>query len=604
MQLTGPKRGGTRRPGTMAATQEKGAIPGETMAHVWRYVPFATATGLTLLCAAAAALESPWLGLALLVLVPLVALGVFDLLQPSHAILRNYPLIGHLRYLFEEIRPSIRQYLIEDDRDPVPFSREQRNVAYRRAKDIHSSQPFGTIIDVNAPGHGWMCHSIRGHEIKDADFRVTIGGPDCRQPYRASVVNISGMSFGAMSAQAIRALNAGAAIGGFAHNTGEGSISRYHREAGGDLVWQVATGYFGCRNAEGNFDPDAFARTAADPAVKMIEIKLSQGAKPGHGGVLPKAKISAEIAATRGIATGQDCVSPAAHSAFSTPLEMMGFVRTLRHLSGGKPIGIKMCVGHRYEFLAMVKAMLETGITPDFIVIDGTEGGTGAAPPELSNHVGLPLVDGLTLVHNALIGAGLRSRIRLGASGKLVTGYDLCRTFALGADFAMIARGFMFAVGCIQARHCHTNRCPTGIATQDAARQRAIVVPVKAERVANFHRNTLRAVAELLGAAGLSHPSELTPGHLQFRREDGKVIHGDEIYRPIRPHALTDGTETGPLSLEWARAQATSFAPAERPAPHLAASRPATLPPAGTPGVPHHLARVQSATSALTAIAR
>ena len=532
------------------------------MHHVWRYIPFAAVIGLGIACWAAGAAISPLFYWPLAVLVPLAALGVFDVVQASHAILRNYPIIGHLRYLIEEIRPSIRQYLIEDDRDPVPFSREQRNVAYRRSKDIHSSHPFGTIIDVNESGHGWICHSIRAHEIEDCDFRVTIGGPDCRQPYAASIVNISGMSFGAISGRAILALNSGAAMGRFAHNTGEGSISPYHRQPGGDLIWQVATGYFGCRDAKGNFDPDLFQRTAALPSVKMIEIKLSQGAKPGHGGVLPKAKITAEIAATRGIAADEDCVSPPAHRAFSTPLEMMAFIARLRELSGGKPIGFKLCVGHRYEFLAMVKAMIESGVTPDFIVVDGTEGGTGAAPPELTNHVGLPLTDGLTFVHNALVGAGLRDRIRIGASGKLVTGYDLCRIYALGADFAMIARGFMFAVGCIQARSCHTNRCPTGISTQDPLRQRAVVVPMKAERVANFHRNTLRAVAEVLGAAGLTHPRELTPRHLQFRREDGKVIHGDEIHRPIRPGALADGTETGPLAGEWARAQTTTFASA------------------------------------------
>jgi glutamate synthase domain-containing protein 2 len=534
--------------------------------HYWRYGILAAAIALCIVFAVAAVTDgAPVFYWPLALLLPLVGLGVFDMVQPSHAILRNYPIIGHLRYIFEEIRPSVRQYLIEDDRDPLPFSREQRNVAYRRSKDVHASHPFGTIIDVNEPGHGWICHSIRAHEIDDCDFRVTIGGPQCRQPYRASVVNISGMSFGAISSRAILALNTGAATGGFAQNTGEGSISPYHRMPGGDLIWQVATGYFGCRDANGNFDPGAFMRTAALPSVKMIEIKLSQGAKPGHGGVLPQAKITAEIAATRGITRDHDCVSPAAHRAFTTPLAMMAFIDELRELSGGKPIGIKLCVGHRYEFLAMVKAMLETGTTPDFIVVDGTEGGTGAAPPELSNHVGLPLIDGLTFVHNALVGAGLRDSIRIGASGKLITGYDLCRVFALGADFAMIARGFMFATGCIQARSCHTNRCPTGIATQDPVRQRAVVVPVKAERVANFHRNTLRAVADVLGAAGLFHPSELTPRHLQFRREDGKVIHGDEVHPRIRPGSLADCSETGPLAREWARAQAATFTPASLP---------------------------------------
>ncbi|HZP19833.1 MAG TPA: FMN-binding glutamate synthase family protein [Bauldia sp.] len=531
------------------------------MPHLWRYVPLASAFGLTLICIAAGIEGAPFFYWPLLLLLPLSALGIFDVVQGSHAILRNYPIIGHLRYLLEELRPSLRQYIIEDDRDPVPFSREQRNVAYRRAKDVHSSHPFGTIIDVNEAGHGWICHSIRAREIEDCDFRVVIGGPACRQPYSASLVNISGMSFGAISSRAILALNTGARMGNFAQNTGEGSISPYHRQPGGDLIWQVATGYFGCRDAAGNFDPEKFARTAALPSVKMIELKLSQGAKPGHGGVLPKAKITPEIAATRGITAERDCVSPPAHRAFATPAEMMVFVHRLRELGGGKPVGIKLCVGHRYEFLAMVKAMIATGVTPDYIVVDGTEGGTGAAPPELSNHVGLPLIDGLTFVHNALVGAGLRDRIRVGASGKLVTGYDLCRVYALGADFAMIARGFMFAVGCIQARSCHTNRCPTGIATQDALRQRAIVVPVKAERVANFHRNTLRAIADVLGAAGLSHPRELTPRHLQFRREDGRVIHGDEIHRPVLPGALVEGSETGPLAVEWARAQPNTFAP-------------------------------------------
>jgi glutamate synthase domain-containing protein 2 len=526
-----------------------------------RYGPFAVVVALTITFAVAGAAGLSLLYWPLLVLVPLGTLGVHDVLQPSRAILRNYPIIGHLRYFFEEIRPSIRQYLIEDDRDPVPFSREQRNVAYRRAKDIHSSTPFGTIIDVSEPGHGWICHSVRAREIEDCDFRVSIGGSDCRRPYSASIVNISGMSFGSISAHAILALNGGAAMGGFAQNTGEGSISPYHRAPGGDLIWQVATGYFGCRDANGNFDADAFARTAALPAVKMIELKLSQGAKPGHGGVLPKAKITAEIAATRGVPRDRDCVSPPSHPSFSTPLEMMEFIGRLRALSDGKPIGIKMCVGHRYEFLAIVKAMLATGTTPDYIVVDGTEGGTGAAPPELSNHVGLPLIDGLTFVHNALVGAGIRERIRVGASGKLITGYDLCRVFALGANFAMIARGFMFATGCIQSRACHTNRCPTGIATQDPLRQRAVVVPEKAQRVASFHRNTLRAVADVLGAAGLSHPHELTPAHLQFRQHDGMVLHGDEVHPLIRPGSLLDGSETGPVGREWTRARADSFAP-------------------------------------------
>jgi glutamate synthase domain-containing protein 2 len=528
-----------------------------------RYFIFQLVIGLTLVFGVAAVALGPWWGAPLLVLAPLLVVGVSDLNQRSHAILRNYPIIGHIRFLLEAIRPELRQYLIEDERDPVPFSREHRALVYRRAKNVHDAQPFGTVKDVDAVGYGWISHSIRPRRLTDHDFRVTIGGPDCRQPYSASVFNISGTSFGALSANAIMAFNKGAHLGGFAHNTGEGSISKHHRVHGGDIVWQVATGYFGCRTPEGLFDPDRFAAQAVDPQVRMIEVKLSQGAKPGHGGVLPKAKITAEIAETRGIGRDEDCVSPAAHSAFTTPLEFIGFIARLRDLSGGKPIGIKMAVGHRYEFLGVVKAMIETGVTPDFIVIDGGEGGTGAAPAELSNHVGLPLADGLSFVHNALVGAGLRDRIRLGASGKLVTAYDLCRVFAIGADYALSARSFMFAVGCIQSRTCHSNNCPTGVATQDPLRQRALDVDDKAVRVANFHRNTLRALAELLGSAGLAHPDELKPGHLQIRHQSGAVLRGDDVYPRVAPGALLSGNLTPDLAREWQRAQADSFEPAD-----------------------------------------
>ena len=504
---------------------------------------------------------NPWWASPLVVLVPLLALGVADLIQPSHAILRNYPVIGHIRFMLESIRPELRQYVIEDERDPVPFSREHRALVYRRAKNVHDAQPFGTVKDVGAVGYGWISHSIRPKALMDHDFRIVIGGPDCRQPYRASVLNISGTSFGAVSANAIMAFNLGAKMGGFAHNTGEGSISKYHRRYGGDIIWQIATGYFGCRDENGQFDAKAFRRQARDPQVKMIEIKLSQGAKPGHGGVLPKAKITAEIAETRGVGRDTDCVSPPAHSAFSTPREFMVFVARLRELSDGKPVGMKLAVGHRFEFLAIVKAMIETGITPDFIVIDGGEGGTGAAPAELSNHVGLPLNEGLSFVHNALVGVGLRDRIKLGASGKLVTGFDFCRVFAIGADYAMCARTFMFAAGCIQSRSCHTNHCPTGVATQDPLRQRALVVDDKAPRVANFHRNTLRALAELLGAAGLEHPDQLKPWHLQIRHQSGAVLRGDDVYPHVAADAILDGEMSDDLSREWRRASADSFEP-------------------------------------------
>jgi glutamate synthase domain-containing protein 2 len=506
--------------------------------------------------------SGPWWALPLGVLVPLLVLGLFDLIQPNHAILRNYPIIGHIRFMLEAIRPELRQYIIEDERDPLPFSRESRALVYRRAKGVHDAQPFGTVKDVGAVGYGWISHSIRPKSLSGHNFRVTIGGPGCRQPYSASVLNISGTSFGAVSANAIMAFNLGAKMGGFAHNTGEGSISKYHRRHGGDIVWQVATGYFGCRTRDGDFDPEAFQRQALDPQVKMIQIKLSQGAKPGHGGVLPKAKITAEIAETRGVGRDADCVSPAAHKAFSTPRELIAFIERLRELSGGKPTGLKLAVGHRYEFLAIVKAMLETGVTPDFIDVDGGEGGTGAAPAELSNHVGLPLNEGLSFVHNALVGVDMRERIKLGASGKLVSAFDLCRVFAIGADYALSARSFMFAAGCIQSRSCHTNNCPTGVATQDPLRQRALVVSDKAPRVANFHRNTLRALAELLGAAGLSHPDELKPWHLQIRHQSGAILRGDDVYPHVGRGAILAGQMNDALRREWDRARADTFEPA------------------------------------------
>jgi glutamate synthase domain-containing protein 2 len=530
-----------------------------------RYTAFNLIWVLALASAALGVLYNPIFYWALIVLGPLTLVGMFDLLQSSHAILRNYPVIGHIRFILESIRPEIRQYLIEDERDPVPFSREQRALVYQRAKNVLDKRPFGTVRDMSAPGFGWIAHSMRPLELDKTDFRVTIGGPACTQPYSASILNISGTSFGAVSGHAIQAFNRGARIGGFAHNTGEGSISRHHRKHGGDIIWQVATGYFGCRTLEGRFDEASFTRQAADPQVKMIEIKLSQGAKPGHGGVLPKAKISAEIAKTRGVRRDRDCISPAAHGEFDTPLGMMDFIARLRELSGGKPIGLKLCVGHRFEVLALVKAMLQSGITPDFIVVDGAEGGTGAAPLELANHVGLPMADGLNFVHNALIGANLRDRIKLGASGKIITAYDIARACALGADYVLSARGFMFAVGCIQARSCHSNKCPTGVATQSWWRQRALVVKDKAVRVASFHRNTLKALGQVLGAAGLSHTNQIKAMHFHVRQPDGGSKRGDEAYPNIAPGALLDGTATGVFAREWARAQAASFEPLDGP---------------------------------------
>jgi glutamate synthase domain-containing protein 2 len=455
------------------------------------------------------------------------ALGLWDLIQVKHSIRRNYPILAHMRFIFEKVRPEIRQYFFEDDTDERPFSRNQRSIVYQRAKQQLDKRPFGTQLDVHEVGHEWIAHSIAPVQVSDSNFRVLVGEGRA-QPYSISVFNISAMSFGALSANAIQALNRGAAMGGFAHDTGEGSISRHHRpkspgEAGGDIIWEIASGYFGCRTPDGAFDPQRFAEQARLPQVKMIEVKLSQGAKPGHGGVLPAAKVTREIAEARGVPEGVDCVSPAGHPAFSTPMGLLEFIERLRELSGGKPVGFKFCVGHPWEWFAVVKAMLKSGITPDFIVVDGAEGGTGAAPLEFADHVGAPLQEGLLLVHNTLVGAGLRSKVKLGASGKIITAFDVARTLALGADWCNSARGFMFALGCLQAQTCHTGRCPTGVATQDALRQRALFVPDKAERVANFHRNTLKALAELIGAAGLAHPAQLRPWHIVKRTSETEV---------------------------------------------------------------------------------
>jgi glutamate synthase domain-containing protein 2 len=446
----------------------------------------------------------------------LTGLGLRDVRQKRHAVLRNYPVIGHLRFLLEFIRPEIRQYFIEADHEAAPFSRQQRSIVYQRAKAEGDKRPFGTQLDVQAAGHEWINHSLVPTALPSHDFRVTIGEGRA-QPYSASVFNISAMSFGSLSANAILALNGGAKKGGFMHDTGEGSISSHHRVHGGDLVWEIGSGYFGCRDADGRFDPERFAQQAADPQVRLIEIKLSQGAKPGHGGMLPGPKVTPEIAAARGIPVGVDCISPAAHSAFNTPVELLQFVERLRELSGGKPTGFKLCIGHPWEWFAICKAMLETGILPDFIVVDGAEGGTGAAPLEFTDHVGAPLQEGLLLVHNTLVGLNLREKIRIGCAGKIVTAFDIARAMALGADWCNSARGFMFALGCIQAQTCHTGTCPTGVTTQDPWRQRALVVPDKMERVWRFHRHTLQALQELTQAAGLDHPRAFTMAHVVRR---------------------------------------------------------------------------------------
>jgi glutamate synthase domain-containing protein 2 len=505
--------------------------------------------------------ELPYLLFPLLGFAGLTALGTRDLLQTKHAVLRNYPISAHLRFLLEEIRPEMRQYFFEDEKHGLPFSRDKRAVVYQRAKMVLDKRPFGTQYDVYAEGFEWLQHSIAPRPPARAAFRVTIGGPDCSKPYSASVFNISAMSFGALSPNAIRALNAGARRGNFAHDTGEGGFSRYHEEKGGDIIWEIGSGYFGCRKPDGNFCAEKFAETAIKPQIRMVELKLSQGAKPGHGGVLPAAKVSREIARTRGVALGKDCISPASHSAFATPIELLQMIANMRRLSGGKPAGFKLCVGHPWEFLAICKAMIETNIYPDFIVVDGKEGGTGAAPLEFIDHLGMPLRDGLSFVHNALIGIGARDRIKIGASGKIVSAFDIARAMALGADWCNAARGFMFALGCIQSQSCHTDRCPTGVTTQDRTRQRALVVSDKQTRVANFHAATLHSLVELTAAAGLDHPNEFNLHHFSRRISGSEVKTFTQLYPPLLPGELLSGTNDVRYRDAWEMAQASDFGP-------------------------------------------
>jgi len=499
--------------------------------------------------------------LGMLVFGGLTYLGWVDSRQTKRSILRNYPVIGHVRFLLEYIRPEMRQYFLESDNEAAPFSRQQRSLVYQRAKGDPDKRPFGTQLDTSANGYEWINHSVAPTQLPTHDFRILIGG-ERKQPYSASIFNISAMSFGALSANAILALNAGGKRGNFAHDTGEGSISVHHRKHGGDLIWEIGSGYFGCRNLDGTFSAEKFQEQAIDPQVKMIELKLSQGAKPGHGGVLPGPKVTAEIAAARGVKIGEDCISPASHSAFSTPIEMMEFIDRLRNLSGGKPTGFKLCIGHPWEWFAMAKAMQLTGITPDFIVIDGAEGGTGAAPLEFTDHVGAPLQEGLLLVHNTLVGLSLRDKVKLGCAGKVVSAFDIARMMALGADWCNSARGFMFALGCIQAQGCHTGHCPTGVTTQDAHRQQALVVPDKAERVFRFHEETLKALQELVQASGLEHPGDITASHIVQRTGRHEVKLLANLVPFVKPGALLAGElPLNVFQVYWPLADAGSFAP-------------------------------------------
>ena len=500
----------------------------------------------------------------LLIFIPLLLLGIWDLLQTKHNLLRNYPLIGHIRWIFEEFRPQIHQYLIESNTDGRPFNRDDRTVVYERAKKREGLKPFGTEIDVYSNEYRWINHSIAAKSYNKELYRILIGDSQCIKPYSSSVLNISAMSFGSIGAHAVMALNKGAHIGEFAHDTGEGGISEYHKKYQGDLVWEIGTGYFGCRTNSGTFDESLYAEQANSNQVKMIELKLSQGAKPGKGGVLPAKKVTQEIASIRKVTTGIDCISPPYHSAFSSPIGLMEFISKLRKLSGGKPTGFKLCIGERYEFLAICKAMLETWIYPDFIVVDGAEGGTGAAPLEFSDHVGTPLQEGLLFVQNALVGINAREKIKIGASGQIITGFGMAINMALGADWCNSARGFMFALGCVQSQKCHTDKCPTGVTSQNPKRQRAIVIDEKADRVVNFHHQTIRALGEMVASAGLSHPAELCPRNICYRINRTTIQTANRVFNFLQPGELLEGTEQPGYKEFWDMATPDSFNPAHK----------------------------------------
>ncbi len=501
-----------------------------------------------------------WLRWGLLLVLPvLLAIALWDFVQSRHSLRRNYPLLARARWLFEDLRPYLRAYIVEGDLEGRPFSHDQRALVYQRAKDDISSHPFGTELDVYSEEYEWLSHSIVPKEGLTDHFRIDIGGPQCTKPYNASILNISAMSYGSLGDHAIEALNLGAKQGGFYHDTGEGSFSKYHAKHGGDIVWEIASGYFGCRDENGRFDREKFAATAQRDQIKMIEIKLSQGAKPGHGGVLPGAKVTPEIAEARGVPVHQDCISPAAHSAFSTPREMLEFAARLRELSGGKPVGIKLCVGQPHEVFAIMKAMLESGILLDFIVVDGGEGGTGAAPVEFSNRVGMPLREGLVIMNNALVGTGLKDRIKVGAAGKVHSGAGLAINAALGADWSNAARAFMFSLGCVQSLRCHVGTCPTGVATHDPSRQRGLVIEEKAERVARFHKATVSSLSEIVAAMGIERPEQIRPHHLHERLNGAKSSSIDHIYNFLEEGILLSAPQDTHYADYWAAADVDSF---------------------------------------------
>lgn len=499
--------------------------------------------------------------LAFVVVGPLIYMGVADMLQTKQSIKRNFPLLGRLRYVFEDMRPKIQQYFVESDTDGVPINRIDRSVIYQRAKKQIDTTPFGTQLNVYSEGYEWLSHSIVPIDFHKVDQhpKVLVGNKDCLQPYRASILNISAMSFGSLSGNAVEALNAGAKIGGFAHNTGEGGISPHHTKYGGDLIWQIGTGYFGARNEDGKFSDEAFRKNASRPEVKMIELKLSQGAKPGHGGILPGKKNTPEIAAIRLVKAGTTVFSPPFHSAFSTPREMILFLKKMRDLSGGKPVGFKLCVGRKSEFISICKAMLELDTYPDFITVDGGEGGTGAAPPEFSNFVGMPLLDGLAFVDNILNGFNIRQHIKIAAAGKILTGSQMVRAVALGADMCNSARAMMMAIGCIQALECNRNSCPTGVATQDRELVKGLVVDDKKIRVANYHKHTVESFVELIAAAGIDDARKLNRHQISRRVFMNEVKTLEEIYPSIPTGSLLNGNVPERYRMSFQSASADKF---------------------------------------------
>ncbi|MGW8328904.1 FMN-binding glutamate synthase family protein [Streptomyces sp. NPDC055808] len=522
------------------------------------------AVGLLILCAAAAVVSalavSPWWWFAGVLLGAIALLGCYDLLQRRHSVLRNYPVLGHARFLLEAIRPELQQYFVERNYDGRPYDRDTRSIVYERAKGVAAEEPFGSERDMYSRGYEFLVPSMHPGDVPQQIPRVRVGGPDCTRPYDMALLNVSAMSFGSLSSNAVLALNTGAARGGFAHDTGEGGLSEYHLRPGGDIIWEIGTGYFGCRTKDGDFDPDQFREKAAHPAVKCVSLKLSQGAKPGIGGVLPGSKVNSEIAQVRGVPEGETVVSPPYHRVFSTPREMVRFLARMRELADGKPVGFKLCPGSRVQFLSVCKAMLAEDITPDFIVVDGAEGGTGAAPLEFADHLGMPLTEGLITVHNALVGAGLRDRIRIGASGKVATGSDIVKRLAIGADWTNAARAMMFAVGCIQAQRCHTNRCPTGVTTQDPRRARALDVADKSERVRRYQEATVSSALQIMAAMGASHPRDLGPHLLRRRAADTDDFRSyAELYEWLKPGELTVDPPTG-WAADWKAADPDSFA--------------------------------------------